>query len=174
MTTRPVFRAEIASTRHFGAGLERAAAGGVGIADAGEADDRSAGRQVGARNEFHQVVEGGVRVVEQVAGRADDLDEVVRRHVGRHADGDAARTVDEQVRECGRQNLGLGELVVVVGHEVDDVFVEAVGHRQGRAVQPHLGVAGGGGPSSREPKLPCPSISGTRSMKSCVSRTMAS
>ncbi len=129
----------------LGAGLERAAAGRVGIADAGEPDDRAAGRQVGPRNELHQVVERGIRVLEQVARGTDDLDEVVRRHVRGHADGDAARAVDEQVRECRRKNLGLRELVVVVGNEVDDVLVEPVGHREGRAIQPHLGVAGGGG-----------------------------
>ena len=39
---------------------------------------------------------------------AIDLDEVVRRHVGRHADGDAGRAVDQQVRDRGGQHLGLG------------------------------------------------------------------
>ena len=81
----------------------------------------------------------------QVPGGADDLDEVVRRHVRGHADRDAARAVDEQVRVGGRQHLGLGELVVVVRHEVDDVLVEALGHRQGGGGEPGLGVARRGG-----------------------------
>ena len=41
-----------------GAHPERAAAGLVGVADAVEADDLAAGRQVGAGDEPHQVVEG--------------------------------------------------------------------------------------------------------------------
>ena len=39
---------------------------------------------------------------------------------------------------------GLGELVVVVGHEVDDVLVERVGHREGGGPQASLGVPRGG------------------------------
>ena len=77
-------------------------------------------------------------------GRADDLDEVVRRHVGGHADGDAAGAVHQQVRVGGGKHLGLSELVVVVRHEVDDVFVEAFGHRQGGRGQACLGVPRGG------------------------------
>ena len=103
------------------------------------------GGQVGPGHELHELVERRVRVVEQVAGGADDLDEVVRRHVGRHADGDAARAVDEQVRVRGRQHLGLRELVVVVRHEVDDVLVEALGHRERGGREPRLGVARRGG-----------------------------
>jgi hypothetical protein len=61
-------------------------------------------------------------VLEQMDGRSDDLDEVVRRHVGRHAHRDAARTVDEQVGER-RQHGRLLELAVVVRDEVDDVLV---------------------------------------------------
>ena len=36
----------------------------------------------------------------------DDLAEIVRRDVGRHADGDAAGAVDQQVREARRQDRG--------------------------------------------------------------------
>src|SRR5690606_8952594 len=71
--------------------------------------------------------EGRVGVFEQVARRGYHFDEVVGGHVGGHADGDAARAVDEQGGERGGQNLGLLQLVVVVGHEVDDVFVEVIG-----------------------------------------------
>ena len=48
-------------------------------------------RQVGAGHELHEVVEAAVGVGDEVAGGADDLDEVVRGHVRREADGDAAR-----------------------------------------------------------------------------------
>ena len=138
-------RAVIDSTRDLGAGLEAAAAGGVRVADAGEADDRAAGRQVGAGHELHQVVERRIRMREQVARGADDLDEVVRGHVGRHADRDAAGAVDEQVREGGGQHVRLHELVVVVGHEVDDVLVEVFGERERGGGEARLGVARGGG-----------------------------
>ena len=45
-----------------GAHPEGPAAGLVGVADAVEADDLAAGRQVGAGDEAHQVVDGRLRV----------------------------------------------------------------------------------------------------------------
>ena len=56
---------------HLGAGLEGAAAGGVGVADAVQADDPAAGGQVRAGDELHEVLERGVRVRDQVPGGGD-------------------------------------------------------------------------------------------------------
>jgi hypothetical protein len=56
------------------------------------------------------------RIVDQRHAGVDDLAEVVRRNVGRHADGDAARAIDQQVRELRRQNRRLLlRAVIVVG-----------------------------------------------------------
>ena len=104
-----------------------------------------AARQVGPWDELHQVVEGAGRVRDEVPGRADDLDEVVWRHVGGHPDGDPAGAVDQQVREGGGKDLGLGLGVVVVRDEVDGVLAEAADHEEGGLGHPGLGVAGGGG-----------------------------
>ena len=82
---------------------------------------------------------------DEVTGTGDDLAQVVRRHVGGHADRDAGGAVDEQVRERGGQHGGLHELVVVVGHEVDYVFVEIGGQRLRGRCHARLGVAGGRG-----------------------------
>ena len=87
---------------------------------------------------------GGVRVLDEVSSRLDHFDEVVRGHVRRHAHGDAARAVDEQVREGGGEDLGLEQLVVVVGHLVDGVLVQARRREQGGWGEPGLGVPGGG------------------------------
>ena len=123
-----------------GPDAERAAPGRVRVADAVEPDDLAAGREVRAGHEAHEVVERGVGVGDQVAGCADHLDQVVRRHVRRHADRDARRAVDQEVRERGRQHLGLGAGVVVRRDEVDDVLVQPVDHEQRRRRQPRLGV----------------------------------
>ena len=71
----------------------------------------------------------------------DDLPHVVRRDVGRHADGDAGRTVDEQVRERRRQDRRLFGRLVVVGDEVDGLLVEIRHHLFGERLEPRLGVA---------------------------------
>ncbi len=120
---------------------ERAVAGGVRVADALEPDDLATGGQVGAGDEPHEVVEVGRRMADEVAQRLDDLDEVVRRDVGRHADGDATGTVDQQVGQGGRQHDGLGLTTVVVGLEVDRVLVDRCRHRLGGLVHADLGVA---------------------------------
>ena len=62
------------------------------------------------------MVERGI--VDQRHAGVDDLAEIVRRDVGRHADGDAAGAVDQKVREFRRQNrrLLLGTVVVRPGN----------------------------------------------------------
>ncbi len=87
---------------------DRAAPGLVGRADAVAAHDRPAGGEVRARDDGHELVDGDVRVVDQHDDAVDDLAEVVRRDVGRHADRDARAAVDEQVREAARQHERLG------------------------------------------------------------------
>ena len=130
---------------HGCAGAEGAAAGFVGIPHAGQADDSTAGRQVWARDEAHELIQGCVGVEDQVAGRGDDFAGIVRGHVGGHADRDAGRAVDQQVRQCTGQSFGLSERTVVVRHSVDGVFVQVAQHMHGRLVQPGLRVAGSRG-----------------------------
>ena len=67
----------------------------------------------------HQVGDGGGRVVDQVNRGGTQLGGIVRRDRGRHADGDAAGTVGEQVRESARQDNGLLVLLVIGEAEID-------------------------------------------------------
>ena len=124
---------------------KHAAAGLVRLTHAVEADDLAAGRQVGTRDVPHQVVEAGARLADQVPGRGDDLDQIVRRHVRRHADGDPGRAVDEQVRERRRQHRRFFFLAVVVRSERDHLFAQTIGHQLGRALEAALGVSVGRG-----------------------------
>jgi hypothetical protein len=69
----------------------------------------------------------------------------VRRDVGGHADGDAARAVDQHVGEAGGQDGRLLLLAVVIVLEIDRVLVD-IGQHVGRGRgHPHLGVAHGRG-----------------------------
>ena len=128
-----------------------AAAGLVGVEDALAAEDDAAGREVGSRHVRHErggggaavhLVEGGI--VDVGDDRGDDLAQVVRRDVRRHADGDPRRAVDEQVREARRQHDRLLLAAVVVGDEVDGVGVEVAQHLHRHAVQASLGISHGG------------------------------
>ena len=116
---------------------------GDGVAAGLVAEDRAAGREVRAGDVLAEVVRGQLRVVDEGSGGVADLAEVVRRDVGGHADGDARRAVDEQVRQLGRQDRRLLLRAVVVVDEVDGVLVD-VGEHLGRdAGQAGLGVAHG-------------------------------
>ena len=86
--------------RALGAHAHAAATGLVGVTDALPAEDRPAGREVRALDVGHQPVDRDLRVVDEGDGRADHLAQVVRRDVRRHADRDAGRAVDEEVREA--------------------------------------------------------------------------
>ena len=82
-------------------------------------------------------------IVDQRDGRVDHLAEIVRRDVGRHADGDAAGAVDEEVREARRQDHRLLLGAVVVLAEVDGVLVDVLEQRMRDLGEAHLGVAHG-------------------------------
>ena len=70
--------------------------------------DGAAGREIRAFHELHQPIERDVGIVNLRADAIDDFAQVMRRNVGRHADGDTGAAVDQKIRECARENCGLG------------------------------------------------------------------
>ena len=117
----------------------------------GAADDVAAGREVRARDQADQLPElvgaeiGSsscfeMRVLDQPDAAVDDLAQVVRRDVGRHADGDAGRSVDQQVRKRRRENGRLFGGLVVVRDEVDGLLVEIRHHVVGERFEPRFRV----------------------------------
>ncbi len=121
--------------------LDDAAAGGVGGADALEAVDEAGGREVGAGDRPHQLLERDVGVVDQQVEGVHHLAQVVRRDVGRHADGDAGGAVDQQVGDARRQHQRLLLRAVVVGPPVHRLLVDVLAdHLLGELGQAHLGV----------------------------------
>ena len=118
--------------------------GAVVLGDAGPAEDRRAGREVGTGHELHEVFDGRVGVVDQVQRGVDDLAQVVRRDVGGHADRDAAAAVDQQVREARRHDERLAVAAVVGVAEVDGVLVDLAEQLHRELRQPRFGVTGRG------------------------------
>ena len=108
-----------------------------------DAADGAAGREIRALHELHQVIERDVRIVDLRADAVDDFAEIVRRNVGRHADGDAGAAVDEQIRECARENGRLGSRLVVVRDEIDRVLVHVVHERGAEMRHARFGVTHG-------------------------------
>ena len=122
-----------------------AAAGLVHRLDAGAAADERAGGEVGALDELHELVDGGLGVGDEVDEAVAELAEVVGGDVGGHAHGDALGAVEEEVGELGGEDAGLLGGVVVVGEEVDGVLLDVGEHLVGDLGQAALGVARGGG-----------------------------
>ena len=98
----------------------------------------------GPGNDVDEFVDGQRRIVDQRDAGVDDLAEIVRRDIGRHADCDAAGAVDQQVRELGRQNRRFLLGSVVVRNEIDGVLVDVAEHLQRRLGQARFGISVGG------------------------------
>ena len=79
----------------------------IGGGDLLRAVDDAGGREIRARHVLHQLGERDVRIVDQRDAGVDDLAQVVRRDVRGHADRDAGRAVDQQVRHARRQDRRL-------------------------------------------------------------------
>src|SRR6266498_2029702 len=124
--------------------LHHAAPGLVSLLDAFAAVNEPAGGEIRARHDLDQVRELGFRSLEEVNGRLDDLAQIVRRNLGRHADGDPVRTVDQQVRHARRQDGRLLAQFVVVRNEFDGFLLDVGEQFGGDAREARFGVTVGG------------------------------
>ncbi len=133
----------------LGAHDEASAAGVVGLGDSVAAVEIAAGGEVGALDVLESDGDVGAVValllIEERDAGVHDLGEVVGRDVGRHADGDAAATVHDEVGDARGEDGGLERGLVVVGGEVDGVGVDVGEHLTGDAGEAGFGVTHGGG-----------------------------
>src|SRR5262245_22480069 len=104
--------------------LHHAAPGLVSLLDAFTAVNESPGGKIRPRDHLYQIRGLCVRMLEALNGRLADLAQVVRRNLGRHADVDSVRTVDQQVRHARRQHCRFLKLFVVVGDEFDGFLLD--------------------------------------------------
>ena len=127
------------------ADADNTTAGAQVLLDAILAIDDAAGREVWTDDDLLQVFDGGAGLVDDEAGRLDELVQVMGRDVGRHTDRDAGRTVHQQVRQGARENGRLGGRLLVVRDEVHRILVD-VGEELGRDLgEAALGVTVGRG-----------------------------
>ena len=142
--------------RDLAAHHDRAAAEMIGRADALASEDDAAGREIRSRHDVDEIVDRQRGIVDQRHAGVDDFAEIVRRDVGRHADGDAAGAVDQKVREFRRQHRRLAVAAVVIGLEIDGVLVDVVEQRLRDLGQAGFGVSHGGRAYRRPPSRNCP------------------
>ena len=130
---------------NLAADLDAAAAGGEIFLDDLQPAHHATGREIRAFDEFHQPLDGDVRIVNLRADAVNDFTEVVRRNVRGHADGDARAAVDQQVRKRGGEHGRLGAGLVVVGDEIHRVLVHVLHQRGAEMGHARLGITHGGG-----------------------------
>src|SRR5690606_542854 len=132
---------------HLGPGAHQdaAAAGAVGLHDAGTAVDDGAGGKIRPRNVLHQLVDGQLGIVDQGEGAVDHLGQVVGWNIGGHAHRDAGGAIDQQVGNPGGHHLGNLLLAVVVVHPVDGLLVQVRQQGVGNLGHADFGVTHGGG-----------------------------
>jgi len=80
------------------------------------------------------------RIVDQRGAGVHHLAQIVRRNIGRHADGDAGGAVDQQIRQAGGKNGRLALRLVVVGDKIDRFLVDVGQQFVGDPRHPNLGV----------------------------------
>jgi hypothetical protein len=119
---------------------DRAAAEMIGLADAGPAEDAAAGREIGTWDDLDQPVDRDLRIVDHHAAGVYHLGQIMGRDVGRHADGDPAGAIHQQIREPCGENGRLLIRIVIVRLELDRVLLDIVEQRGRGARQPRLGV----------------------------------
>ncbi len=100
------------------------AAGPVRVLDSVPTDDEGARGEVGPGHPLHQLLHLAVRIVGEVAHGRSDLPQVVRRHVGAHADGDPRAPVYQQIRQSCGKHVRLLPLPVERVGEVHGVALE--------------------------------------------------
>ena len=105
----------------------------------------AAGGEVGSFDVLEDGVDAGVGVVDEGDAGVDDFGEVMRRDVGRHADGDASAAVDDEIGDASGEDGGLEGGLVVVGGEVYGVGVDVGEHFTGDAGHAGFGVTHRGG-----------------------------
>ena len=113
----------------------------IGALDARTAHEDGARGEIWRGDVLHQPVDGDVWIVDLGDDAVDDLGEVVRRDIGRHADGDAVAAVDQKVREARRQHGRLHARIVEGGIVVYRLFIEVAQHLRRQLRHPRFRIA---------------------------------
>ena len=129
---------------------DRAAPGDVAADQRLAAHHDPAGGEIGPRNDFEQFGHRHVGRIDHPHQRPADLTQVVGRNARRHADGNTAGSVDNQIGESARQHHRFGVAFVVGRNVVDGVEFNVVEHHRRNGRKPGLRVPHRGCRQSRD------------------------
>ncbi len=86
----------------FGADHHATAAGVIGGANTLAAENRAAGREVRSLDEFHQLVDRCLGIVDEMDDGIADFVQVMWRDIGCHPDGDTGTAIDQEIGQPRR------------------------------------------------------------------------
>ena len=112
----------------------------VSLLDALCAVNCCGGGEVGALDVLHQLLESALGVVDAADGSVNYLCQVMSGNICRHTYGDTDSAVYKQVRELRGKNRRLCQLVIEVGHEVNDLLLDVAHHVVRNLGHSRLGV----------------------------------
>ncbi len=120
------------------------AAGLVCLQDSGPAINETRGWKIRTWNPLVNFGKAGIGFFDQVDHGLAHFHQVVRRHVGRHADGDPARSIYQKIGRTTRKKGRFQSIFIVVRNEVDGVFIDVFEKGFGKRRQARFGVTHGG------------------------------
>ena len=103
----------------------------------------AAERKIGTLYELQEIISRRIRIIDEIHGGVDDLAEIMRWDIGRHAHRDAERPVQKKIRQRGREHVRLLARRVVVGVPCDGLLFEVGEKRVSDARHLRFGVAHG-------------------------------
>ena len=118
-----------------------ATAGAITIANAIGTVNDAGGGKIRGLDDIDQLFDIDMRVIQNGQTGIAHIGHIVRRDIGGHADGDTAGTIDQQIRELGRQHQRLVLAAVVVRPEIDGVAIQVFEHFHGDFRHANFGIA---------------------------------
>jgi hypothetical protein len=86
------------------------------------------GREIRSLDELHEIIDAGIRMIDEVADAVHELVQVMWRNVRRHTDRDTDRTIQEKLRKFRREHGRLHMYAVEVRNEVHRVLLDIEHH----------------------------------------------
>ncbi len=119
---------------------DRPAPGGICRTRTMCAKDQRRSGEIGAGDILDQLLRRDRRIVHVSKAGVDHFAKVMWRNIGRHANRDPARAVDQQIGKARRQHRRFLAAAIVVFGEIDGILVEIVEQAVGHPRQPRFGV----------------------------------
>ena len=115
----------------IGPHLDDAAARHISLLNALFTQNKTCRRKIRPLDGGHEFLDGRIRIVYKHQRAVNDLPHIVRRDIGCHTYGDTRSTIDEQLRELGRQYRRFLQGLIIVGHKIHGFLVDILQHELG-------------------------------------------